>query len=132
MREPVKGKTEAGRRREERARHKRQRVADAALWLFLERGYMETTIEAIARKAAVAPATVYQAFGTKQAILARILDQVNQWFTEMVKTEETKTFLNGFGGDPFINTPEAAQALFLKAIKDWGDYVRLAKIVPQG
>ncbi len=45
---------------------------------------------------------------------------------------ETKKFLNGFGGDPFINTPEAAQALFLKAIKDWGDYVRLAKIVPQG
>jgi AcrR family transcriptional regulator len=75
VREPVKGKTEAGRRREERARHKRQRVADAALGLFLERGYMETTIEAIARKAAVAPATVYQAFGTKQAILARILDQ---------------------------------------------------------
>ena len=75
MKEPVKGKTEAGRRREERARHKRQRVADAALGLFLERGYMVTTIEAIARKAAVAPATVYQAFGTKQAILARILDQ---------------------------------------------------------
>jgi AcrR family transcriptional regulator len=75
VREPVKGKTEAGRRREERARHKRQRVAEAALGLFLERGYMPTTIEAIARKAAVAPATVYQAFGTKQAILARILDQ---------------------------------------------------------
>jgi len=38
VKEPVKGKTEAGRRREERARHKRQRVADAALGLFLERG----------------------------------------------------------------------------------------------
>jgi AcrR family transcriptional regulator len=75
VREPVKGKTEAGRRREERARHTRQRVADTALQLFLERGYMATTIEAIAQKAAVAPATVYQAFGTKQAILARILDQ---------------------------------------------------------
>lgn len=75
MSEPVKGKTEAGRRREERARHKRQRVADAALRLFLERGYVATTIEAIAREAAVAPATIYQAFGTKQAILARILDQ---------------------------------------------------------
>jgi AcrR family transcriptional regulator len=72
--EPVKGKTEAGRRREERARHKRQRVADAALRLFLDRGYAATTIDAIAREAAVAPATVYQAFGTKQAILARILD----------------------------------------------------------
>ena len=36
--EPVKGKTEAGRRREERARHTRQQVSDAALRLFLERG----------------------------------------------------------------------------------------------
>lgn len=43
--------------------------------LFLERGYVATTIEAIAREAAVAPATVYQAFGTKQAVLARVLDQ---------------------------------------------------------
>jgi hypothetical protein len=36
-------------------------------------GYVATTIEVIAREAAVAPATVYQAFGTKQAILARLL-----------------------------------------------------------
>ena len=61
-----------------------------------------------------------------------IIDKVNQWFTEIVKTDETTKFLNSFGGDPFINTPEAGQALFLKAIKDWGDYVRIAKIVPQG
>jgi len=72
--EPVKGKTEAGRRREERARQRRQRVVDAALRLFLERGYVATTIDAIAREATVASATVYQAFGTKHAILARILD----------------------------------------------------------
>ena len=74
MTEPVKGKTDAGRRREERARERRQRVVDAATRLFGEHGYVATTIEAIAREAAVAPATVYQAFGTKQAILARILD----------------------------------------------------------
>lgn len=75
MSEPVKGKTEAGRQREERARQRRQRVVDAARRLFLERGYVATSIEAIAREAAVAPATVYQAFGTKQAVLARILDE---------------------------------------------------------
>ena len=34
-----------------------------------------TTIEAVAREAAVAPATVYQAFGTKQTVLARVLSQ---------------------------------------------------------
>jgi len=61
-----------------------------------------------------------------------IIDKVNQWFTEIVKTDETTKFLNSFGGDPFINTPAAGQALFLKAIEDWGDYVRIAKIVPQG
>ena len=60
-----------------------------------------------------------------------IIDKVHEWFTDIVKTEETKKFLNSFGGDPFINTPAAAQALFLKSIKDWGDYVRIAKIVPQ-
>ena len=74
MAEPVKGKTDAGRRREEHARQRRQRVVDAASQLFGERGYVATTIEAIARAAEVAPATVYQAFGTKQAILAQVLD----------------------------------------------------------
>src|SRR5262249_12507505 len=60
-----------------------------------------------------------------------IIDQVNKWFTEIVKTDETRKFLKDFGGDPFINTPEVAQALFLKSIKDWGEYVRIAKIEPQ-
>ena len=74
MREPVKGKSDAGRRREQRARQTRQRIVEAALRLFLERGYVATTVEAIAREAGVAAATVYQAFGTKPAILARTLD----------------------------------------------------------
>jgi tripartite-type tricarboxylate transporter receptor subunit TctC len=60
-----------------------------------------------------------------------VIDQVNEWFSAIVKTDETKKFLNSFGGDPFINTPDTAQALFLKAIKDWGDYVKLARITPQ-
>jgi AcrR family transcriptional regulator len=74
MAEPVKGKSEAGRRREERAHQTRQRIVDAAIGLFVERGYVATTVGAIAVEAGVAPATVYQAFGTKQAILARALD----------------------------------------------------------
>lgn len=74
MREPVKGTTQAGRRREARARQTRQRIVHAALELFLQRGYTATTVEAIAHQAGVAPATIYQAFGTKQAILASGLD----------------------------------------------------------
>jgi AcrR family transcriptional regulator len=75
MRDPVKGKTDAGRRREQRAWQTRQRIVDAALALFLERGYPRTTVEVIAQAAGVAPATVYQAFGTKQAILSGALDR---------------------------------------------------------
>jgi AcrR family transcriptional regulator len=74
VREPVKGVSPAGRRREERARATRDRISDAAVRLFLQHGYVGTTVTAIAREAGVAPATVYQAFGTKYAVLARALD----------------------------------------------------------
>lgn len=74
MRQPVKGRSEAGRRRESRAHETRRRIAEAGLWLFLEKGYVATTVQAIAESAGVAPATVYQAFGTKHAVLAAALD----------------------------------------------------------
>jgi AcrR family transcriptional regulator len=74
MAQPVKGTTEAGQRRESRARETRRRIVEAGLRLFLEKGYVNTTVEGIAQAAAVAPATIYQAFGTKHAVLAATLD----------------------------------------------------------
>ena len=61
-----------------------------------------------------------------------IVDQINAWFKQILATNETKEFLNKFGGDPFISTPDEAQALFIKEEKAWADYVRIAKIEPQG
>jgi tripartite-type tricarboxylate transporter receptor subunit TctC len=61
-----------------------------------------------------------------------IVEQINKWFVQVVSTDETKKFLNSFGGDPFINTPEKAQEMFLKAIGDWGAHVKAAKLQPQG
>ena len=60
-----------------------------------------------------------------------IIDKINQWFSQIVRTEETKKFLNRLGGDPMINTPERGQEMFEIAIKEWGEYVRMAKIAPQ-
>ena len=74
MGDPVKGKSDAGRRRELRAQQTRRRIIEESLTLFLDRGYSATTIEQIARAAQVAPATVYQAFGSKRLILTRALD----------------------------------------------------------
>jgi tripartite-type tricarboxylate transporter receptor subunit TctC len=60
-----------------------------------------------------------------------IVNKINQWFTDIVKMPETKKLLNDSGADPMIRTPEQAQRMFLAAIKEWGEYVRVAKIQPQ-
>jgi tripartite-type tricarboxylate transporter receptor subunit TctC len=59
-----------------------------------------------------------------------VVDKIHQWFVQIVSSDETKKFLNSFGGDPYINTPEQGQAMLERDVKGWGDYVRLAKIVP--
>jgi tripartite-type tricarboxylate transporter receptor subunit TctC len=63
---------------------------------------------------------------------APIVDQLNRWFSQVVASEETKTFLNGIASDPWVSKPEEAQAYFLQQIKDWGEWVRIANIEPQG
>ena len=61
-----------------------------------------------------------------------IVDQINAWFRQVIATDETKAFLNKFGGDPWAASVDEAQGRLLKDVKDWGDYARLAKIEPQG
>jgi tripartite-type tricarboxylate transporter receptor subunit TctC len=60
-----------------------------------------------------------------------IVAQLNRWFSEVVATEETQSFLKSYGGDPWISTPEEGQARLLRDIAAWGDYIRIAKLEPQ-
>jgi len=57
----------------------RQQVAIAARRLFAERGYLGTTISAIAAEADIPSPTIYSAFGTKAKILAEI---TRMWIAE--------------------------------------------------
>jgi tripartite-type tricarboxylate transporter receptor subunit TctC len=61
-----------------------------------------------------------------------IVDRINKWFIEVVGAEEAKRFLDQFGGDPYLSTPDEAQAALLQDIKDWEGYVRAARVEPQG
>jgi tripartite-type tricarboxylate transporter receptor subunit TctC len=61
-----------------------------------------------------------------------IVDQINKMFNQVTVTDDARKFLNNVASDPWITTPDEAQSFLLKEIKDWGDYVRLAKIEPQG
>ncbi len=57
-----------------RTRLARRAVIDAARMLFLERGYVATTIEAISQHSDVPPATVYRLFSSKLGILRALLE----------------------------------------------------------
>jgi tripartite-type tricarboxylate transporter receptor subunit TctC len=61
-----------------------------------------------------------------------VVDQLNQWFSQVVASSEGKIFLNSIASDPWVSTPAEGQAFFLQQIKDWGEWVRVAKIEPQG
>ncbi|MGH8979147.1 MAG: TetR/AcrR family transcriptional regulator, partial [Acidimicrobiia bacterium] len=75
MPEPVKrGSPSKSGRGQARTRFARRAVIDAARTLFLERGYVATTIEAISEHSDVPSATVYRLFASKLGILRALLD----------------------------------------------------------
>jgi AcrR family transcriptional regulator len=51
-----------------------ERIIAAAAELFLENGYVPTTLEAVAKRAQVGARTVYVRFGTKAALFKRVVD----------------------------------------------------------
>lgn len=60
--------------RRQRSARTRLRIIDAAGDLFVQHGYVATTMDAVAAGAGVAVQTVYHVFGTKQRLLAAVLD----------------------------------------------------------
>jgi AcrR family transcriptional regulator len=78
--EGVKQSPGSGRRRyespgrREKAQETEQRILDAAGRLFAERGYVGTSLAAVAETAGVNPRTVYKVFGTKVGLLSRFVD----------------------------------------------------------
>jgi AcrR family transcriptional regulator len=63
---------------QERSRLKRQKLLDAAMLLFYERGYEATSIEDIAKQAGVAVGGFYQHFRSKQQVLLVLMDGLLQ------------------------------------------------------
>jgi len=64
--------------RQRQALATRQLIVDAACELFLEQGYLTTTIEAISARAGVAVSTVYAVFRNKRGILQAIRERWHQ------------------------------------------------------
>ncbi|MCU1602831.1 MAG: ttgR 2 [Frankiales bacterium] len=75
MAKPVNSRSYDNSGREAAARATRRAVTGAARELFLEKGYVATTLAEIARVAGVSVQTVYAQFGNKQAIVKQVLDE---------------------------------------------------------
>lgn len=60
-----------------------------------------------------------------------VVQKLNDWFKTVLENQESREFLLQMGADPMITSADAAQALFIKEIEAWGEYVRLAKIEAQ-
>lgn len=70
----------------------RAHIADAASVLFIEGGYANTTVKAIAAAAGVAEATVFNLFDTKAALLRealtrRVMDVVGDWSERLAEMD---------------------------------------------
>jgi AcrR family transcriptional regulator len=85
--------------RAEKTRANRRRMREAALTLFVERGYAATSIQAIAEKAGMAVQTLYFTFGSKRALLNEILDIAVAGDEEPVPTLDRPSVLAAIG-DP--------------------------------
>ena len=91
--------------RRERTLATRRRMVGAAYRLFCEKGYVATTMEAIAREADVAVPTLYFTFRTKGAILGEALGAAVMGFDEPVGPEDSSWY------GEFQAEPDARRAL---------------------
>lgn len=63
--------------RQRHAAQTRNEIAQAALRLFVERGYAATSVAQIAKEAGVAVQTIYAAYGSKRRIVQSLVDAVD-------------------------------------------------------
>jgi len=80
--------------RQRQAGDTRERIADAAYQLLLEKRYEGMTIDAIAQRAEVSPQTIYAVFRSKAGILAELLDKTSfgAGYQELVRQAREKEF----------------------------------------
>lgn len=95
----------------------REGILDAAAWLFLERGYTDTTLRDIASAAGVKAGSIYYHFASKDEMLTKILDEGIARITAAVEAA-----LADHAGASHAERIEAAIRAHLVALFEHGPY----------
>ena len=60
-----------------------------------------------------------------------VVDKLTGWFNEIARSDDVKKFLANLGSDPLIGDAALVDQMIAKEIKEWENYVKIAKIEPQ-
>ena len=115
----------SSRARAEGARRTREAIVTAATALFRERGYEATSLTHVAARAEVARPTVVTAFGSKPALLKRVLDEAlagddepvavrdRPWFAPVWQARTARDTLTAYAGVCVLIAQRAAPVVEL-------------------
>jgi AcrR family transcriptional regulator len=95
-------------RRKLKGEASRGRILDAALRLFAERGYSATGVHEISRQARIEKAALYWHFGSKEGLLAAVLDRMD---AELIERIHKQVFLSGSPDDRLDRFVDGLQRL---------------------
>ena len=97
----------------------RERVLEAAAELIAGQGYAATSIAQISHRAGANPASIYWAFGSKEGVLAAVMERAAQAFFDQLKPPEKEdpwTWLAGMS-ESFASGPEFLRLLLVLSLE---------------
>ncbi|MEY2443538.1 MAG: hypothetical protein QOE00_118 [Ilumatobacteraceae bacterium] len=121
----------AGRRydspvRRAKAQETERRIIDAAATLFVDGGYVATSLAAVADRAEVDPRTVYKVFGSKVGLLSRLVDVAIVGDQEAVPVADRSWAADAFGAATGSERVEAFAAVVRHVMASAGWAFRIA------
>src|SRR4051812_25500036 len=92
----------------------RQRILDAALDLFVERGFDKASLREVADRVGVTKAALYYYFPSKEDLLVALLEPLNEMTTEFLALPDTVDLETWAGGlERLIDWVFAQRGLFV-------------------
>jgi AcrR family transcriptional regulator len=110
--------------RQAQAEQTRQRILDAGLELFAERGYGMTTVAQIAAAAGVSAETIYASVGSKRGIVDTLLAEID----DQRPLDRARQATNDRGGSPRV----ALEVFAETAGAFWARHARLVEVLRKG
>ena len=115
--------------REQKKQDTHRRIKEASSQLFLQRGFDQTTIDAIAAAAQISKPTFFNYFASKQHVLAELMTRMDEEFIRYIRhavaqgqsTKDRLSRLMSQAAEHIQKRPEYTRLLLVEGMSDLGD-----------